>query len=85
MSQIYQSKYDMTDVAILHECRTTVPSGYFDKTHWYNKTDQIKLIPVLNEFDSWKHYSDDIDISKLSSLTLCMVEVKASNVFQYDV
>ena len=66
----------MTDVAILDECRTIVPSGYFDIVEidrtkaftWAFK--QIRFIPVFNEFDSWKHYSNDIDINELSSLTL---------------
>ena len=77
----------MTDVAILDECRTIVPSGYFDIVEidrtkaftWAFK--QIRFIPVFNEFDSWKHYRNDIDINELSSLTLYMVEVKESNVF----
>ena len=72
-------------------CRTIVPSEYFDKTIDTTKLieidrtkvftwafAQIKFMPVFN---SWTHYSGDIDISKLSSFTLYAVEVKASNVF----
>ena len=77
-------------------CRTIVPPGYLDihidatklieiyrtKAFTWAFT-QTKFTPSFkNEFDSWKHYSDDIDISKLSSFTLYTVEVKASNVFQ---
>ena len=93
-SESHKSKYDETDVAILDECRTIVPSGYLDKNVDVTKLveidrtkaftwafTQIKFIPVFNEFDSWKHYTDDVDVNKLSSLTLYMVEVKACNIF----
>ena len=53
---------------------------------------QIKCIPKFNEFDIWKPMPDDvvvsdppelrdIDIDKLSSLTLYMVEVYEGNMF----
>ena len=80
-----------SDFCYKKHCRTIVPSEYFDKHIDTTKPieidrtkvftwafAQIKFIPG---FYSWKHYSDDIDISKLSSFTLYTVEVKASNVF----
>ena len=90
------SQHLMTDVAILDECRTRITSGYVDKNIDTTKLIEIDrtkpfTLPFtqvinsywdFNEFDSWKHYSDGIDISTLSSLTLYMVEVKASHVFQ---
>ena len=58
------SKYDMTDVAILSECRTIVPSGFvgknidtaklieIDRTKPFTWAfTQIKFTPVFNEFD----------------------------------
>ena len=67
-SESHKSDYSELDVTILDECRTVVPSGYFDKNvdvktlceidrtkafTW--AFTQIKEIPVFSEFDDWKH------------------------------
>ena len=93
-SENHKSKYDDIDISILNECRTKVPMGYLhkhdklkelveiDRTKaftWAFK--QIKRIPKFNEFDIWKPMTDEIDIYKLSSLTLYMVEVYEGNMF----
>ena len=93
-SENHKSKYDDIDISILNECRTIVPMGYLhkhdklkelveiDRTKaftWAFK--QIKRIPKFNEFDIWKPIIDEIDIYKLSSLTLYMVEVYEGNMF----
>ena len=93
-SENHKSKYDDIDISILNECRTIVPMGYLhkhdklkelveiDRTKaftWAFK--QIKRIPKFNEFDIWKPITDEIDIYKLSSLTLYMVEVYEGNMF----
>ena len=90
-SESHKSDYSEIDVAILDECRTVVPSGYFDKNvdvkalceidrskafTW--AFTQIKEIPVFSEFDEWKPFGDDTHIEVLN---LYMVQVYSSNIF----
>ena len=83
-SESHKSDYSELDVAILDECRTIVPSGYFvknvdvkqlvkiDKTKAFTWAfTQIKEIPVFSEFDDWKRWND----TKIEDLNLYMVEV----------
>ena len=89
-SESHKSDYSEFDVAILDECRTVVPSGYFDKNFdvktlceidrtkaftW--EFTQIKEIPVFSEFDDWKKWND----TKMEDLNLYMVQVYSSNIF----
>ena len=93
-SESHKSKYDDIDMSILNECKTVVPQGWFHKMDsiknhaeidrtkaftWAFR--QIKRIPKFNEFDAWMPMTDEIDIYKLSSLTLYMVEVYEGNIF----
>ena len=93
-SESHKSKYDDIDMSILNECKTIVPQGWFhkmDKVKNHAEIDrtkaftwafrQIKRIPKFNEFDAWMPMTDKIDIYKLSSLTLYMVEVYEGNIF----
>ena len=93
-SESHKSKYDDIDMSILNECKTVVPQGWFhkmDKVKNHAEIDrtkaftwafrQIKRIPKFNEFDAWMPMTDKIDIYKLSSLTLYMVEVYEGNIF----
>jgi len=83
-SESHKSDYSELDVAILDECRTVVPSGYFDKNvdvktlceidrtkafTW--AFTQIKEIPVFSEFDDWKRWND----TKIEDLNLCMIRM----------
>lgn len=83
-SESHKSDDSELDVAILDECRTIVPSGYFvknvdvkqlvkiDKTKAFTWAfTQIKEIPVFSEFDDWKRWND----TKIEDLNLYMVEV----------
>ena len=89
-SESHKSDYSALDVTILDECRTVVPSGYFDKNVdvktlcEIDRTKaftwafiQIKEIPVFSEFDDWKIYND----TKIEDLNLYMVQVYSSNIF----
>ena len=87
----HKSRYSEVDVKILNECRTIVPSGYLKKTgRTITEIDENKAftsalcdivrIPVFSEFDCWMPFTDDIDIFKISSLTLYLVEVFEGNV-----
>ena len=80
----HKSFYTHQDVVILDECRSIVPSGSFTKgvDHHLVEVDiskaftaafcSIKEIPIFNEFDNFKLYSD-LPIKKLS---LYIVKVK---------
>ena len=89
-SESHRSDYSELDVTILDECRTVVPSGYFDKNvdvktlceidrtkafTW--AFTQIKEIPVFSEFDDWRHWGN----TELKDLNLYMVQVYSSNIF----
>ena len=89
-SESHKSDYSELDATILDECRTVVPSGYFDKNvdvktlceidrtkafTW--AFTQIKEIPVFSEFDEWKSWDD----TKIEDLNLYMVQVYSSNIF----
>ena len=89
-SESHKSDYSELDVTILDECRTVVPSGYFDKNVdvktlcEIDRTKaftwafiQIKEIPVFSEFDDWKAWDD----TKIEKLNLYMVQVYSSNIF----
>ena len=90
LSESHKSDYSELDVAILDECRTVVPSGYFDK-NVDEKTlceidrnkaftwafTQIREIPVFSEFDDWLKWDD----TELKDLNLYMVQVYSSNIF----
>ena len=89
----HKSKYSEVDVKILDECRTIVPSGYFnndvkmgklreidENKAFTNAGGKIREIPVFNEFDIWKKYKEE-NINSFHSLTLYLVEVDKGNIF----
>ena len=85
----HKSFYTHQDVTILDECRSIVPSGSFTKgvDNHLVEVDiskaftaafcSIKEIPIFNDFDNFKLYSD-LPIKKLS---LYIVKVKTYNLF----
>ena len=85
----HKSSYSQTDIDILDECRTIVPTGYF-KHDFYNRTieidrtkaftkasSKITHIPVFTEFDIWKPYQNE----ELRDLNLYLVEATTGNIF----
>ena len=89
----HKPTYSDVDVKILDECRTIVPSGYFnddvkmgklreidENKAFTNAGCKIKEIPVFNEFDIWKKYKGG-NINQLHCLTLYLVEVGKGNIF----
>ena len=91
--ETHKSKYNEDTVRILDECRTIVPSGYFDASvkikklteidmnkAFTNAFQNIKHIPTLSTFDMWMRYKGE-DINKMSKLTLYYVEAFEGNIF----
>ena len=91
--ETHKSRYNEDTMKILDECRTIVPSGYFENdvkmknlievdmnkafTHAFQS---IKYIPTLTEFDTWMPYEGE-DINEMSKLTLYYVEAFEGNIF----
>ena len=85
----HKSYYSQTDIDILDECRTIVPTGYFknnstnetveiDRTKAFTKAfSKITHIPVFTEFDIWKPYQNE----ELQGLNLYLVEASTGNIF----
>ena len=89
----HKSFYNDIDIKILHETRTVAPSGLlWDKFNLMRKTEidenkaftkgfiDITEIPVFNQFDNWKEYTDAINIDELHDLTLYYIEVNYPNI-----
>ena len=88
----HKSYYTDTDIDILNECRTIVPSGIIKKPEVEKKVAEIdnnkaftkaftsiKRIPMSRQFDIWRKWSSKLNIDDMPSLTLYMVEVKEAN------
>ena len=91
--ETHKSRYNEDTIRMLDECRTIVPSGYFDKdvnmkklievdmnkafTHAFQS---IKHIPTMTEFDTWMPYEGE-DINEMSKLTMYYVEAFEGNLF----
>ena len=85
----HKSYYSQTDIDILDEARTIVPTGYFknnstnetveiDRTKAFTKAfSKITHIPVFTEFDIWKPYQNE----ELQALNLYLVEASRGNLF----
>ena len=85
----HKSYYSQTDIDILDEARTIVPTGYFknnstnetveiDRTKAFTKAfSKITHIPVFTEFDIWKPYQNE----ELQNLNLYLVEASTGNLF----
>ena len=85
----HKSYYSQTDIDILDEAQTIVPTGYFknnstnetveiDRTKAFTKAfSKITHIPVFTEFDIWKPYQNE----ELQGLNLYLVEASTGNIF----
>ena len=89
----HKSRYNEDIIKILDECRTIVPSGYFNNSINIKKlieTDEnkaftyafqiCKYIPTLTEFDTLMPYEGQ-DIYEMSKLTMYYVEAFEGNLF----
>ena len=88
----HKSYYTDTDIDILNECRTIVPSGIIKKPEVEKKVAEIdinkaftkaftsiKTIPMSRQFNIWRKWSSKLNTDDMPSLTLYMVEVKEAN------
>ena len=88
-NEAHQSFFSQTDINILDESRTILPTRYFkhdfsnrtieiDRTKAFTKAfSNIAKIPVFTEFHMWKPYRS----SELQELNLYLVEASSANIF----
>ena len=91
----HKSYYTDTDVEILNECRTIVPTGCINRQGEQEKLAEIdinkaftkaftsiKQIPLFRQFDLWRKWDKTCNIDDMHNLTLYMVEAQnASMIF----